>query len=578
MSAELRISPVLAGPDHITLVVKGAGLPAIGKQLTRALPSLDEQQLENFRRGSIDDAKLKELSDTVTDWLFGADLRALLAAALPANAGGLRLVVEVPDELRSILCQLPFELVWHDTPDRPLILRNDVQSLVYVLAKAPQSGAMAPAQNWPFKVLLVRAFPPDLDEVPEVAPLVAKIRAAGAQYGAGMVQVDVLSREPAIGSPATWRAFKERLQEAKDYNMLVFLGHGELVPSATGAEPIGQLFLESEDGQGSQAVSAPQLARLLSDCPVDVVVLAGCLTGADPPGGAARRRGGAQGVAQALVNSSEAGVEVAVAMRTELRTTAAVTFLERFFKSLLNPKPNASGQVSAGNIDDAVRAARRELFLDNVFPPQWAAPVVLRSNEAEPFIDYLAQPITFNISPGLDMLLEIRSTLWNGLADYSHAQGVPDQLQGKMVALAEVETRLRVEAGQIGPFIMPRQLTIPAGQAGEAVFELRGALALAMLSGRVVAAGGISVHGLSLPAAMQADFQLLADAQDPTVFELRSKTGAARALPEGEVLRATLNVGADVGFGVYRVAIQIHRLNPPSVLWPGHGIAIVPRP
>ena len=223
-------------------------------------------------------------------------------------------------------------------------------------------GAVAAAQSWPFKVLLVRAFPPDLDPVPEVAPLVGKILAAGAAYGAGMVQVDVLSREAAIDRPATWAAFKERLQEEKNYNMLVFLGHAELAPALAGGEPVAQLYMEAEDGQGSQPIDAPQLARLLADCPVDVVVLAGCLTAAEPVAGAVRARSGAQGVAQALVNSSDAGVEVAVAMRTELRTTAAVTFLQSFFKSLLNPKPNAKGVVSGGNIDTAVRAARTELF------------------------------------------------------------------------------------------------------------------------------------------------------------------------------------------------------------------------
>jgi hypothetical protein len=29
---------------------------------------------------------------------------------------------------------------------------------------------------------------------------------------------------------------------------------------------------------------------------------------------------------------------------------------------------------------------------------------------------------------------------------------------------------------------------------------------------------------------------------------------------------------------VYKVAWDIQRLDPPSVLWPGHGVVIVPRP
>jgi CHAT domain len=576
VSAELRITPVLTAPGQMMLMVSGPNMP-VRKQLVRAVPVFDDAELESFRRGTITSVKLQELSDKVTEWLFGAELRDVLARALPANAGGLRVVVEVPDDVRPLVWQLPLELVWHDTPERPLLLRKDVQSLVYVVAKARTPGAAEP-QNWPFKVLLVRAFPPDLDPVPEVAPLVAKILADGARYGDGMVQVDVLSREAAIGRPATWPAFKERLQEAKNYNMLVFLGHAELAPALAGGDPVAQVFLESEDGNGSRAIDAPQLARLLADCPVDVVVLAGCLTGVEPPGAAVRRRGGAQGVAQTLVNSSEAGVEVAVAMRTELRTTAAVTFLERFFKSLLNPTPDAAGQVSGGNIDWAVRAARRELFLDAVFPPQWAAPVVLRANEHEPYIGYLAQPVQFTISKRMDMLLEVRSTLRTGIADYSFAQGAPEQLQGKMQVLAGIDDTLRAEAAQVGPFIMPQPLTVAPGQAGTVVFELRGALTIATLAGRVAVSGGIPVRALKLAAAAQADFRLLADAQDPSVFELRSKTGVAKLLPAGEVLRADIDVGAAVPFGLYRIAVEIHHLHPPSVLWPGDDIVLVPRP
>ena len=141
--------------------------------------------------------------------------------------------------------------------------------------------------------------------------------------------------------------------------------------------------------------------------------------------------------------------------------------------------------------------------------------MVLRANEQEPYIGYLAQPVKFTVSKRMDMLLEVRATLWTGVADYAHAQGVPEQLQGKMAALGEIDAKLRAEAEQIGPSIMPRLLTVAPGQADTAVFELRGALTIATLAGRVVVAGGLSVRGLSLPAAAQADFQLLSDARIP---------------------------------------------------------------
>ena len=77
---------------------------------------------------------------------------------------------------------------------------------------------------------------------------------------------------------------------------------------------------------------------------------------------------------------------------------------------------------------------------------------------------------------------------------------------------------------------------------------------------------------------MQPDFQLVIDAQDHASFELRSRTGALRAAPEGQLLSARLDVGAAVASGVYKVAIEVQRLAPPAVLWPGHGVVIVPRP
>jgi hypothetical protein len=178
----------------------------------------------------------------------------------------------------------------------------------------------------------------------------------------------------------------------------------------------------------------------------------------------------------------------------------------------------------------------------------------------------------------MEMLIEVRDVLRAGIADYSHAQGVPEQVQGKMQTLAGIDGMLRTQALQVGPYIMPDPVTVAPGQAGTVVFTLRGALTIATLAGRVVVAGGIPVTALRLAAPAQADFQLFTDAEDPSVFELRSKTGAARVVPAGELLRADIDVGAAIGSGLYRIAVDIHRLEPPCVLWPGDDIVLVPRP
>ena len=54
---------------------------------------------------------------------------------------------------------LPFELLWHDTPANPLVLRKDIQSLIYKLEKSPTAASSPAATNWPLKILIVRAKP-----------------------------------------------------------------------------------------------------------------------------------------------------------------------------------------------------------------------------------------------------------------------------------------------------------------------------------------------------------------------------------------------------------------------------------
>jgi hypothetical protein len=577
MMPELRIQPVPIPGGGLMLMLRGGNLPTVGKQVQRTLLQLDTELLDRFRRAEISEPQTKQLSDAVTNWLLDADIRSILAAALPANAGGLRLVVEVSDEARPIVLQMPLELLWHDTPDMPLVLRKDVATLAYVLPKV-RAGVTVPARRgWPFKVLFVRAFPPDLPPVPEVAGLAKHIQQCGAHYGQGMVQVDVLSREADVGKAATWMGLRQHLKNTSDYNVLVYLGHGELVPSVTGTEPIGQLFFESEDGGGHQPINAPQFAKLLRNYPIGVVVLAGCVTGMDAAG-AARQRGGEQGVAQALVNSSEAGVEVAVAMRTELRIDAAATFLRAFFEALLNATPDAAGNLTAGNIDCAVRAARNELFLDTPVPPQWAAPIVLRANEQEPFLDFLAQPVMFRLTETMTSLLALRSTLRKGVADYSLAQGVPELIVGKHEGLDEIEQMIRTEGLKQGPLLLPHDVTAGAGQQQVASFELAGVLTVVKLSGRVATPPGVSVRVLPMPAAAGAAFQLVTDPNNLAWFELRSKSGNPGPLPQGEVLQAHIEVAAATAPGVYPLTLELQQLEPAGVLWPDDGIVIVPRP
>ena len=571
---DLRITPI-PSPAGVTLLLNGGGLPAAGKRVNRTNPQIDRGLLERFRRTRLDHAETQQLSDAVTQWLFDNDLRPVFDNLLPGNGNPVRVVFVVPNDARAIFAELPLELLWHDQPDKPLVLRNDVQTIAYLLDKA-QAPMRAPnTLNWPFKVLMVRASPPDLDAVPPVAALAEKIRHLGAHYGQGMVEVDVISVE--AGKPATWTGLQSHLRQTHDYNVLVYLGHGELVPSATGGDPIGHIFMESEDGGGHVPVSAPQLAHLLTKYPIGVVVLAGCLTG-DDPASKARMHGGEQGVAQALVNSSESGVEIAIAMRTELNAKAADTFLEAFFQSLLDTSPVPNGRLRAGDVECAVRHARSALFLDSPDPPQWAAPVMLRASEREPYIDYLAQPVKFKVTDKMKAALELRSILWTNAADYSLAAGLPPGMDKTAKTLDEVRKMFLSDALLQGPVLLPRDVTAGAGQQGNVVFELLGPLSIVQLRARVTVAPGVTVTRISVPPGVAAGFDLMIHATEQGTFELRAKSNAPTALAAGDLVQVEVQVAANIAPGIHGVGIEIQKMDRPGPLWPGDAVVIVPRP
>lgn len=572
---DLTIRPVVSQNGDITLLVTGAHLPDAGEPFPRSAPAFDDALLKHFQRAKLDAGQFEQLSKAVTDWLLGNDLKPVLSAAMPGKPGKLRVLVAVPDNARQIVSQVPFELLWDEAEGTPLVLRDNVASLCYLLSKTRDVAAIAPvSQSWPFKILLVRSSPPDFDEVPEAAGIAESIRQSGAHYGPNMVQVDVISREDAVNRPATWTALIQHLKErGNEYNALVYLGHGEVMTGTLSADPIGHLIFESEDGGGHKPVGAPLLARLLTSYPIDLVVFAGCRTGADPATND-RRYGGEQGVAQALVNSGEARVQVAVAMRSELITTAAETFLKTFFESLLDIRPDESNSnsVPAGNVETAVQRARKALYLTAPVA-QWAAPIVLRATQKEPFIEHLAQPIRFVITPRMQMLLEVRTTLWKSVA-----QSPPDQQQGQLVTLADLRRMIREEGLQRGPLILPIDVALAPGMTGRMQFELAGPLTVKELEGRISVPAGVTVRNIEVPAAVAGAFKLLNEAGDPGSFQLRARTKAPAALPEGTLLEATLELAAELPPGVHPVTVEVHVVQPAATLWPGDGVVIVSRP
>ena len=272
-----------------------------------------------------------------------------------------------------------------------------------------------------------------------------------------MVQVDVISSEAGIDRPATWQGLRDHLKLTDDYNVLVYLGHGELTPSSHGEQPIGQLYIESEDGAGHQPISAPMIARLLAIYPIPVVVLAGCMTATQADG---RISGGDQGVAQALINSSEAGVQVAVGMRMELETAAATSFLKAFFTSLLS-------QESAGDIDRAVLCLGRRAL------PQWPAPASMGGSRGLPRERARAihrlphqKKRVFGDSGDEQIPRHSIEAMAAAAATKCVSAALPSFSASLRPNLAKSESLLVAEARKQGPLLLPQLTTIEANSSG----------------------------------------------------------------------------------------------------------------
>jgi hypothetical protein len=560
VSPELRFSLSLAG-DQVVLAITGTNVPAGLFQVQRPVPGMAGEALDALQEGDIDKTTYNNLVNVLSGWFFDNEVREILKNSLPGNGSGLRLVFVIKDNVRTLMSELPFELLWHETPDSPLIVRKDVKCLVYRLEKSAAAASNPALKNWPLKVLLVRSSPPDQNAVPTVAGLRTHILELGERFGKDMVQVDVISGEPGIDRPATWSKLQAHLQQSNQYSLMVYFGHGRLAHTA--GERVAQILLEAEDGGGNQPISSGQLAKLLTDVPIPVVLLTGCVTAADPAG-VERRSGAAQGVAQALVNSSVAGVQVAVGMRTEVRTDAAEEMLKAFFSALLD-------RTKGGDIDAAVWSARSKLFLTKPFPPSWAAPVVFRAIETEPLLDFVAQPVSFEVSRDMDKFLQFRARFWKFLPDLTG-----EALDEVEVAIVGLEESLREAGLKIGPLMMPeRANAVPGKQATFSVF-LHGTLSIRSLTGSIVvpeSAARITAVKLT-PAAKNAGFKM-AEPTHTSTFSIESIDGTQKLLDDKELLTVTMDVPTTAPPGIHSLKLEVSEIVPRAKYWPGDNVLVV---
>jgi hypothetical protein len=564
---------------------------------------------DQLRAGTATPLFIAKVTERISNWLQDPDfdLPTVLRLGV-AEESRSRIVFNVSrvrdEKMRYELSGFPIEMATPRGEIQPLSLQGRVSSIVHELAKVGRPSASA-ATGWPFKVLIVRAGPTDLAPVPEAAPIAEEILARRPELAAaGHIQIDVLSTEKPGGpfaGPPTREGLLTQLDNAnalqKQYHMLVFLGHGDVLEIPGRSIPTGQLQFE-DAGRQSDPFEANKVAEMLALYPVPVVLLIGCLTAA---GLTPQQQQlfesvlpkwlrGNEGVAQTLINS-RSGVQCAVGMRYRLDGADATLFLRNFFKNLLVP-PAKHEAARLGDIELAVKTARHALHLVGKQPLSWAAPVVFRTLGTEPMFSFLATPPLLDGYEIEKADQASRLELWETLAKVNWSQrkvgegGLYDRIQNMLGRFEEgifgeararaavvMAERQEVGPGQLQPDPFGFRLQVPIVlQKGISVRRLKGTI--------VETTQGARIMNLALAAAIAAaGFELMLGELNKSVlkFEIKRSTRESGELPEGPLLTAEFAIGPAIET-VYQINIESLRSEPPVELCGAANAIIVPAP
>lgn len=556
--------------DDVEITIRGDDLPQAGQVFTRSIPSFAANQIDVFRAGDAKPKDIEELGKLVSEWLLGPDLKPLVGQWISKPGSDmLRLVFTIDSRVQLALNDLPFELIRTDSASDPIVVHPRVENFLYLLPKvgAPPSTSTL---DWPMRVLLVRSNPGDLGgKVPPAGPIRDGIlKMAEKQFGPNRVQVDLLSRdEPGAIGPPTWENFK--LTASSQYDVMVYLGHGDLQIVHKDLPPVSQLQFENLNPAYHDPIASKRLATFLADHQIPAVVLAGCLTAADPaaamPTNLATWMRGNQGMAQALVNSAS-GVMFAVGMRCKVDGTEASGFITEFFKNLF--------ERDKGNLERAVRAARREMFGAKPFTSSWAAPVVFSSLPKEPVFEYLTRTGTFIMTAAINQELDFRESFWPMLADSPAAQ----RRASLMNAVNKNRDALKTQILKQGAMLLPEMVDGALGQTAAVPITLEGPFSCTYFQGKFSVGPGLKV-GIARGTSLLLDrgYRVLNDMTDPGVFQIQQKDrkNAPAPLPNGKILEIDVSVAADAS-RVCPINLDAMATDTAQPFWPGNSAVIVP--
>ena len=586
MTSDFRIDIASNGGGLVfNLYQYVAGVQSAALVFQRQPLDLSGSPIDKLRRGDAVPAEVQQISATVSSWLFGTDVGPLLFMALNQVGGEpVRLIFSINDAgLREQLADAPFELCQLQGAAIPLALNGRNASVFHLL---PKVGTSSPsAGTWPLRILIVRSNPLDLGGA---IPPAALVRDAifepldNQGLSRSLVQVHILSSEvaPDIAGRPTRDGFRSQINKGAAYHILLYLGHGDVLPVYTGMPPVNVLQLESDDGANHVTVPSDQLAVFLHERPVPVALLIGCLTAAGVPADLQAGVGsaipqwirGVQGLAQALVNS-ESGMQLAVGTRYMLETVDAVRFLKAFFASLLQSKP--------GNVEAAVHAARRDMHFGTPGSYSWSAPIVFRNLQEEPIFPFLASPPA-NVCPTADQQQNLRVIFWENLSKQSWS--LRDQNPASIAMIHNVretveQQYLQTILANAPALIMPKLVEGKSEQTINIEFDLYGALNnIDELRGTLTVGGAqVKIVALQATPELANGFNLLSSVTDNQASFMIERRVAGSTLKNGPIFTATvqLDTASQV---VYPVNLTITRTSSAQPVCTGNNAVIVPAP
>lgn len=579
--------------DKLRLNLRSKDAAQAGKPFDRQPLDLLPDDINKLRIGTANPLIVDKITADVSQWLLGDTLGDNLQTAMDsANGEKMRVVLSVNDEqLQKKLSDIPFELCQPAGAlgAIPIVLESVVESIVHLLPKIG-TPPLSPKDRFPLNILLLRSNPAELGgAVPPAEPLRNEIYAlidAHLKLNRNHVQVHVLSSEAApdlIGKP-TYETLKTQLESEISYDILVYLGHGDVLQSYPEKPPVGVLQFEADEVEAGEvkadSVSSIRLARLLNRHPVPVVLLIGCLTASDIPvgrrpdveSGTPAWMRGSQAVAQALINSSS-GVKIVVGMRYRLEKEDAKFFLKGFFKSLLRMRP--------GHVEAAVHQARNEMSDGNQNSYSWASPMLFRSLESEPLFPFLAAPPEA-VCPNLETDQNLRETLWKHLSKTSWSLRALPQSGTEALNdfLQEVESKYISSVLAKVPYLLLPELV--EGHHGEPVtvpVKLRGQLKVDSLRGDLNF-GGEQIRVVSLTATQELldkGYDVLSSTKENSAGFLIERKSGDDDLPEGTLFNVTVELGQAYPV-VNAVNVNILNIAPHKAICTGNNAVIVPPP